>query len=102
MDEGVYKMVLDFLHVTYTPDESTVNRITGEIKGGMEYLRQFFDPGVDFAPGTLAGQYLCEWVLRAESGALDAFKVDFAPDLLQGRLAVEAGAYAEAMGYVEG
>ncbi len=97
----ILNMVLQFLHVTYELDQATSARITNEINAGIEYLNRYFDSGADFAPGTLSGQYLCEYVLRAESGALETFAADFAQDIAQGRIKVEVDEYAEAKGYVE-
>lgn len=97
----ILNMVLQNLHITYTLDNATSARITNEINAGIEYLNKYFDSGADFSPGTLSGQYLCEYVLRAESGALETFASDFAQDIAQGRIKVEVDEYAEAKGYAE-
>lgn len=99
MNETIYQMILDFLHVTYTPDESTVRRITNEINSGMKFLRNYCDPEAGFMPGTESGGLLCEYVLRAESGAAAAFEDDFAQDIVQSKLAFDVRKYAEAVGY---
>ena len=101
MTETVFNMVVHFLHITYTLDESTTARLTSEINAGIEYLQRYFNSGASFEPGTTAGQLLCEYVLRAESGALDTFAQDYAQDIAQGRMGVEVDEYAEAKGYAE-
>lgn len=101
MTPEILNMVLQFLHVTYDLDHASSARIQNEIDAGMEYLKRYFNSGATFEPGTLSGQYLCEYVLRAESGALETFSADFAQDIAQGRIKVEVDEYAEAKGYVE-
>lgn len=99
--EKVYKMLLDNLHITYTPDESTEKRIRNEAAAGIEYIRKYCNPCADFSPGTRFGQMLCDYVLRAESGAVETFAVDFAEEIIAEKAEYEAKRYAEAMGYVE-
>lgn len=95
----IYKMILDNLHITYTPDESTERRIKNEISAGIAYIKKYCNPCADFSPGTRFGQMLCDYVLRAESGAVETFAVDFAEDITAARAEYEAERYAEAMGY---
>ena len=99
--EEIYRMILDSLHVTYEPDESTKRRIENETASGIAYIRKYCDPGADFAPGSRFGQLLCDYVLRAESGALETFAADFAGDITAARIGHEVEKYAEAMGYAE-
>lgn len=99
--DEVYQMLLDNLHITYSLDSSTEQRIRNEAASGIAYIRRYCDPGADFSPGSRFGQMLCDYVLRAESGALETFAVDFAGDITAARIEHEAEAYAEAMGYVE-
>lgn len=99
--EEVYKMILDNLHITYTPDDSTKNRITNEILSGINYIQRNCDPTAECSPGTVSGQLLCDYVLRAESGALETFAVDFAEEITAVRLETDVDGYAEAMGYVK-
>lgn len=97
--QKVYKMILNNLHVTYTPDKSTEQRIKSEIRSGMNYIRKYCSPEADFEPGSDFGQMLCDYVLRAESGATETFKTDFAEDITAARLEHETKEYAEAKGY---
>ena len=97
--DEIFQMILNNLHITYTPDESTVQRIRNETSSGMAYIKKYCDPDADFRPGTEYGQMLCDYVLRAESGALDTFAVDFASDITAGRIQTDVDDYAEAMGY---
>lgn len=99
--QKIFNMVVQFLHITYTLDEATTARLTNEINAGIEYLNRYYSSGASFAPGSLGGQLLCEYVLRAESGALETFAADFAQDIAQGRMGVEVDQYAEAKGYAE-
>lgn len=99
--EEVYQMILDNLHITYSLDSSAEQRIRNETSSGIAYIRKYCDPGADFAPGSRFGQMLCDYVLRAESGALETFAVDFAGDITAARIEHEAEIYAEVMGYVE-
>lgn len=97
--DKIYKMILDNLHITYKPDESTKRRLKNEIGAGIAYIKKYCNPGADFSPGTRFGQMLCDYVLRAEAGALETFAVDFAEEITAARAEYEAERYAEAMGY---
>lgn len=97
----VYQMLLDNLHITYEPDGSTKRRIMNEAASGIAYIRKYCNPDADCIPGTLEGQLLCEYVLRAEAGALDTFSKDFAGEITACSIEYEAAKYAEAMGYAE-
>ena len=99
MTATIFKMVCDNLHITYELDESTRSRLENEINAGIAYIQKYCDSGADCEPGTLLGQLLCEYVLRAESGALDSFMQDFRREILETRIQVEAGQYAEDKGY---
>lgn len=101
MKDAVYQMLLDHLHITYKPDESTIRRITNEGNAGIAYIQKYGGPDVSFKPGTLGGALLCEYVLRAEAGALDSFQNDYLSDLIQIRAESDISMYAEAMGYEE-
>ena len=101
MTEEIYEMLLDNLHITFVPDQSTVSRITNEADAGIAYIRKYCDPNATCEPGTESGQLLCEYVLRAESGAGATFDVDFAQEILQMKAARDADLFAEAMGYVK-
>ncbi len=94
-------MILDNLHITYTPDDSTDKRLRNEIASGIAYLRKYCSPDADCRPGTSFGQLLCEYVLRAEAGALDTFAQDFAEEITAANIENEASRYAEAMGYAQ-
>ncbi|MCI8710402.1 MAG: hypothetical protein HFG99_11430 [Dorea sp.] len=97
--DEVYKMVLDNLHVTHEVDESTERRIKNEISSGISYIKKYCNPRADFAPGTQFGGMLCEYVLRAESGAAETFYGDFSEEITATRMEHETQEYAEAMGY---
>lgn len=99
--DNVYNGILNFLHVTQTPDTATAARITNEIEEGLEYLERYFDPDATYDPGTRGYALLCEYVLRAESGARDTFETDFRSDIIGGRIETDTARYAEAMGYAE-
>ena len=101
MTEGIYRMLLDNLHITYTPDESAKRRIRNEGEAGIAYIRKYGDPASSCTPGTQSGALLCEYVLRAEAGALDTFQMDYRAELLQLKAQAEVEAYAEAVGYAE-
>lgn len=92
-------MILDNLHMTYKPDDSTERRVKNEISAGIAYIKKYCSPSADFSPGTRFGQMLCDYVLRAESGAAETFAADFAEDITAARAEYEAERYAEAMGY---
>ncbi|MDD7391200.1 MAG: hypothetical protein PUG60_16390 [Lachnospiraceae bacterium] len=97
--DEIYSMILDNLHITYTPDESTSRRIRNETAAGIAYIRKYCSPDADCRPGTEYGQMLCDYVLRAESGALETFAGDYARDITSGRIKADVDEYAEAMGY---
>lgn len=97
--DEIYKMILDNLHITYTPDDSTERRLKNEIGAGVAYIRKYCNPRADFSPGTRLGQLLCDYVLRAESGAAETFAVDFAEEITAERTEYEVGQYAEMMDY---
>lgn len=97
--DKIYEMILDNLHITYNPDESTKRRIKNETSAGIAYIKKYCSPGADFSPGTRFGQMLCDYVLRAEAGAAETFAVDFAEEIIAARAEYEAEQYAEAMGY---
>lgn len=97
--DEIYKMLIDNLHITYTPDESTAARLQNEAAAGISYIKKYCDPAADFAPGTKFGQLLCDYVLRAESGALETFARDFAGEITAARIESDVAGYAEAMGY---
>ncbi len=99
MTESIYQMLLDFLHVLQEPDESTVRRITSEGNAGIALIRKYGDPDASCEPGTESGALLCEYVLRAESGAAMTFIQDFAQEVLSLRVETDVREYAEAMGY---
>lgn len=101
VSEEIYQMILDNLHITYTPDNSTVNRIRNEIAAGIIYIQRYCDPDADCGPGTRYGQLLYEYVLRAEAGASETFAQDFAEEITASNIEYETEKYAEAMGYVE-
>ena len=50
--ETIYENLLDFLHYTQTPDDSTARRIQDEAAAGLEYLKRYFDPDATYDPGT--------------------------------------------------
>ncbi len=97
----IYQMILNNLHITYSPDESAVRRLKNEIASGTAYIKQYCSPDAECQPGTRFGQLLCEYVLRAEAGALDTFSQDFAEEITASRIEYETGKYAEAMGYAQ-
>lgn len=99
--DEIFRMLLDNLHITCELDRSAEQRIRNEASSGIAYIRKYCDPGADFAPGSRFGQMLCDYVLRAESGASETFAMDFAGDITAARIEHEAEAYAEAMGYAE-
>lgn len=99
MTDTIRQMLLDFLHITQEPDKSTERRIADEAAGGIKYIRDHCDPDATCEPGTEYAQLLCEYVLRAESGALAEFKLDFAQEITEGGIATDVKNYAEAMGY---
>jgi len=98
-DEQIIQMVKDSLHMSFTLDESSTRRLNNEIASGIAYIQKYGDPDASFDPGTISGQLLCEYVLRAESGATETFAVDFRSDLLAMRSESEAHQFAESQGY---
>jgi len=99
LTEAIYQMILQFLHLTHSLDDASVSRITNEINAGIAYIRRYGDPDATCEPGTESGALLCEYVLRAEAGALSTFAVDFASEILQMKAVSDASKYAAAMGY---
>jgi len=98
MDE-IIQMVKDDLHINTTLDESSERRLLNETKAGMAYLRKFADSSLSFESGTMAGQLLCDYVLRAESGATETFAADFSDEIDALKQEKDASAYAKVMGY---
>lgn len=101
ISEEIYQMILDNLHITYTPDASTVNRLKNEIASGIAYIKKYCNPDADCSPGTQFGQLLNEYVLRAEAGARDTFSEDFSEEITASNVEYEISKYAEAMGYAQ-
>lgn len=99
--DDVYQMILDNLHITYIPDDSTERRLNNEILSGIAYIKKYCDPSADCMPGTTSGQLLCDYVLRAESGDVETFATDFSDEITGSKIATDVKKYAEAMGYAE-
>ncbi|HBA62594.1 MAG TPA: hypothetical protein DCZ20_01925 [Lachnospiraceae bacterium] len=99
--EEIYQMLIDNMHITYVPDESTERRIKNEASSGIAYIRKYCDPEADFGPGSRFGQMLCDYVLRAEAGARETFAVDFAGEITAAHLEHEVEQYAGVTGYAE-
>ena len=99
ISDAVYNMLLRKLHVTYTPDEDTAQRIQNEGSAGLQLIRNLCDPDTDCAPGTRCGELLAEYVMRAEAGAAETFLKDFAQDIIELRTEYDVKTYAEAMDY---
>ena len=99
MTTTIYQMILDNLHITYTPDDSTRRRLENEINDGITAIKKYCAPVPDCEPGGAQAELLREYVLRAESGAADTWYRDFAGEILSQQAASEVAAYAEAMGY---
>ena len=97
--DEIYQMILDNLHITCIPDESTDNRLANEISAGIAYIKKYCDPSAECMPGTISGQMLCDYVLRAESGDLETFANDFAEEITGAKIASDTEQYAEAMVY---
>lgn len=97
--DEIYNMILNNLHITYSPDESTEERLMNEIASGIAYIKKYCNPDADFSPGTEYSQMLCDYVLRAESGATETFATDYAGDITADRIKTDVDKYAEAMGY---
>ena len=98
---SIIQMIKDNLHITYDTDESTERRLRNEADSGIQYIRKYCDPAAACEPGTRYAAMLCEYVLRAESGALDSFQADYATEITAVRAELDADRYAEAMGYTE-
>ena len=99
--ETVYKMLLRALHVTYTPDDDTEQRIRAEGAAGKELLNRYADPVAGCEPVTRCGQLLCDYVMRAEAGAAETFLTDFAQDIVEIKSEYDIRAWAAAKGYTE-
>lgn len=99
--ETVYGMLLRVLHVTYTPDEDTEERIRAEGAAGKDLLNRYADPEADCEPGTRCGQLLCDYVMRAEAGAAETFLRDFAQDIVEIKTEFDARTWAAGKGYTE-
>ena len=97
----IIQMVKDNLHITYDTDESTERRLRNEAESGIQYIRKYCDPAAACEPGTRFAAMLCEYVLRAESGALESFQADYATEITAARAELDADRYAAAMGYAE-
>lgn len=97
----IIQMVKDNLHITYDTDESTERRLRNEAESGVKYIRKYCDPAATCEPGTRFAAMLCEYVLRAESGALESFQADYATEITAARAELDADRYAAAMGYAE-
>ena len=97
----IIQMVKDNLHITYDTDESTERRLRNEAESGVQYIRKYCDPAATCEPGTRFAAMLCEYVLRAESGALESFQADYATEITAARAELDADRYAAAMGYAE-
>ena len=98
---SIIQMIKDNLHITYDTDESTERRLRNEADSGIQYIRKYCDPAATCEPGTRYAAMLCEYVLRAESGALDSFQADYATEITAARAERDADRYAEAMGYTD-
>ncbi len=92
-------MLLRKLHVTYTPDESTAQRIHDEGNAGLDLIRKLCDPDTDCEPGTRCGELLAEYVMRAEAGAAETFLKDFAQDIVEIKTETDVRLYAEDLDY---
>ena len=99
--ETIYQMILDDLHITFTPDDATARRLKDRIKDGIAYIKANCDPVPDCEPGGKHAALLKDYVLRAESGAVSTFPQDFAGEIRSSRVAFDVEGYAEAMGYAE-
>lgn len=100
VDKAIYDMLLECLHITYTPDDATKYRIYHEAAAGIQYIRTYCDPEASCEPHTLSGQLLCDYVLRTEAGDVQSFAKDFAQEITALKMEYDARKYAEAMGYV--
>ena len=97
----IIQMLKDYLHITYTLDESTLRRLKDQAANGIAYIRRYCNAAATCEPGTDYAAMLCEYVLRAESGALETFSVDFDKDIREAKMLTEVNCYAEVMGYAE-
>lgn len=97
----ILQMLKDNLHITYELDDSTERRLWNEANDGIAYIKKYVDPNASCEPGTEYAGLLCEYVLRAESGALETFAADFAKDITAGRIITDVDAYARSKGYDE-
>ncbi|MBQ9328938.1 MAG: hypothetical protein IJ225_10480 [Solobacterium sp.] len=96
-DDAILEMVKDSLHMSFDLDDSSARRLNNEIGQGIAYIQRYGDPSASCLPGTVTGQLLCEYVLRAESGAVETFYTDFRNDILSLKAESDARAYAEAV-----
>lgn len=99
VSDSIIQMLKDNLHITYMTDESTDRRLQNEASAGIGYIRKYCDPAASCEPGTRYASLLCEYVLRAESGALDTFRADYAVEITSAKCETDAERYAAAMGY---
>lgn len=97
----IIQMLKDNLHITYEMDDSTERRLWNEAGDGIEYIRKYIDPNASCEPGTEYAGLLCEYVLRAESGALETFANDFRKEITAGRIITDVERYARGVGYDE-
>ncbi len=101
VSESIMRMLKDYLHITYTLDESTQRRLENQAANGIAYIRRYCNANASCEPGTDYSAMLCEYVLRAESGALETFSTDFDKDIREAKMLTEVNKYAEVMGYAE-
>ena len=99
ISQTIYQMILDDLHITFTPDPATERRLKEKIRDGLAYLKENCAPNPDCEPGGRHAALLKEFVLRADSGAASTFGADFAKEIRQHRVAFDVDGYAEAMQY---
>lgn len=97
--QSIFDMILHNLHFTFEPDLATRSRVENEIRDGIAYLRNYCDSDANFEPGGNYAALLKEYVLRAESGAVNTFSADFAKEIRAGRVQFDVEGYAEAMQY---
>lgn len=91
---NISQMVKDSLHMDFTLDDSSTRRLDNEISAGIAYIQKYGDPTATCEPGTLSGELLCAYVLRAESGASETFGVDYRAELLAMKAESEARDFA--------
>lgn len=99
---SILQMVKDNLHITYVTDQSTDRRLENEADSGIRYIRKYCDPAATCEPGTRYAAMLCEYVLRAESGALETFQTDYIHEITAAKTETDTDAFAAAMGYLDG